>query len=128
MCSWTKPLEILPADYWRYFLMTVAPESDDSDFTWELFSTVVNKDLAGTLGNFVNRTLKLAVSKFGNSIPAGGTWGVWEDELLAKCRESISEYRHALRNFEFRKAMIALKQLWTHGNVYIDARASLESC
>jgi len=103
--------------------MTVAPESDDSDFTWELFSTVVNKDLAGTLGNFVNRTLKLAVSKFGNSIPAGGTWGVWEDELLAKCRESISEYRHALRNFEFRKAMIALKQLWTHGNVYIDARA-----
>ena len=118
-----QALEILPADYWRYFLMTVAPESDDSDFTWELFSTVVNKDLAGTLGNFVNRTLKLAVSKFGNSIPAGGTWGVWEDELLAKCRESISEYRHALRNFEFRKAMIALKQLWTHGNVYIDARA-----
>jgi len=118
-----QALEILPPDYWRYFLVTVAPESDDSDFTWELLSAVVNKDLAGTLGNFVNRTLKLAVSQFGNTVPQGGTWGPHEDDLLEKCRDSISEYKNALRNFEFRKAMIALKQLWTHGNVYIDARA-----
>jgi len=116
-------LEILPPDYWRYFLMSIAPESDDSDFTWDLFATVVNKDLAGTLGNFVNRTLKLVSSRLGNTIPEGGVWGEHEDKLLAQCKESIQEYRTALRNFEFRKAALALKKLWTHGNVYIDARA-----
>jgi len=116
-------LEILPPDYWRYFLMSIAPESDDSDFTWDLFATVVNKDLAGTLGNFVNRTLKLVSSRLGNTIPEGGEWGEHEDKLLAQCKESIQEYRTALRNFEFRKAALALKKLWTHGNVYIDARA-----
>ena len=116
-------LEILPPDYWRYFLISVAPESDDSDFTWDLFASVVNKDLAGTLGNFVNRTLKLVASRFGTGIPDGGQWGEHEDKLLAQCKDSIEEYRTALRNFEFRKAALALKKLWTHGNVYIDARA-----
>ncbi|HHX09849.1 MAG TPA: methionine--tRNA ligase [Firmicutes bacterium] len=116
-------LDILPPDYWRYFLMSIAPETDDSDFTWDLFASVVNKDLAGTLGNFVNRTLKLVASRLGTTIPEGGRWGEHEDKLLAQCKESIEEYRTALRNFEFRKAALALKKLWTHGNVYIDARA-----
>ena len=44
-------LELLPADYWRYFLIANAPESDDTSFSWELFSSTVNKDLADTLGN-----------------------------------------------------------------------------
>src|SRR2546423_15516236 len=39
-------LELLPADYWRYFLIANAPESDDTSFTWELFASQVNKDLA----------------------------------------------------------------------------------
>jgi methionyl-tRNA synthetase len=116
-------LEILPPDYWRYFLISIAPETDDSDFTWDLFATVVNKDLAGTLGNFVNRTLKLVSSRLGNAIPEGGQWGEHEDALLAQCKDSIQEYRTALRSFEFRKATLALKRLWSHGNVYIDARA-----
>ncbi len=116
-------LDILPPDYWRYFLMSVAPESDDSDFTWDLFASVVNKDLAGTLGNFVNRTLKLISSRFGGEIPEGGQWGPHEDRLLAECKETMDEYRTSLRSCEFRKASLALKKLWTHGNVYIDARA-----
>jgi methionyl-tRNA synthetase len=60
-------LEILPADYWRYFLIANAPESDDSSFTWEHFTATVNKDLADTLGNFVNR-----VPDGGPPVPQGG--------------------------------------------------------
>lgn len=116
-------LDILPPDYWRYFLMSAAPESDDSDFTWDLFAAVINKDLAGTLGNFVNRTLKLISSRFGDRIPAGGKLGPHEERLKAECEETIEEYRKALRGYEFRKATLALKKLWTHGNVYIDTRA-----
>ena len=53
---------ILPADYWRYFLIANAPESSDSSFTWERFAVTVNKDLADTFGNFVNRCLTLRPS------------------------------------------------------------------
>ncbi len=116
-------LEILPPDYWRYFLISIAPESDDSDFSWDLFAAVVNKDLAGTLGNFVNRTLKLASAKFGNVIPDGGHLGPHENRLQADCHDTLKEYRQYLRKFEFRKASQSLRKLWTHGNVYIDSRA-----
>src|SRR2546427_8841869 len=65
-------LELLPADYWRYFLVANAPESDDTSFTWELFASQVNKDLADTLGNFVNRVLTFSNKRFGSEVPAGG--------------------------------------------------------
>ena len=51
-------LEILPADYWRWWLLSHAPESSDSEFTWDNFQSSVNKDLADVLGNFVSRVTK----------------------------------------------------------------------
>ena len=50
-----QALEILPADYWRWYLIANAPESSDSSFTWEQFQATINKDLNDVLGNFVNR-------------------------------------------------------------------------
>ncbi|HMQ42113.1 MAG TPA: methionine--tRNA ligase, partial [Paracoccus sp. (in: a-proteobacteria)] len=58
-------LSLLPADYWRWWLLSHAPESGDSEFTWENFQQSVNKDLADVLGNFVSRITKFCRSKFG---------------------------------------------------------------
>lgn len=118
-----RALEVLPPDYWRYFLVAHAPETDDADFTWELFAATVNKDLVGNFGNFVNRTLKLIESRIGHTVPAGGTPGERERRLAAECAEVLGEYRRHLRAMEFRKAVAALRRLWSLGNVYIDERA-----
>ncbi|MEZ5239471.1 MAG: class I tRNA ligase family protein [Microthrixaceae bacterium] len=61
-------LELLPADYWRWYLMANAPESDDASFTWELFGDAVNKDLVGTFGNFVNRAATQVKRHFGEVV------------------------------------------------------------
>jgi len=53
-----QALEILPADYWRWYLTANAPEGSDAAFTWEGFQAAVNSDLANVLGNFVNRITK----------------------------------------------------------------------
>lgn len=116
-------LDIYPADYWRYFLLSLSPESDDSDFTWEIFASTVNKDLAGNFGNFVNRTLKLTAAQLGPSIPDGGQPGEMEARLEADCRSAMNDYRECLSRMEFRKAVLALKRLWSLGNSYIDTRA-----
>ena len=67
-----QALEILPADYWRWWLLSNAPESSDAEFTWEQFQAGVNKDLADVLGNFVSRITKFCRSKFGEAVPEGG--------------------------------------------------------
>lgn len=118
-----QALEVLPADYWRYFLMHQAPESDDADFTWEQFAAVINKDLVGIFGNFIHRTLKLTASQFGNQVPAGGEPGERERALARDCAAAVEAYRTALRKVEFRKAVQALRRLWMLGNQYLDERA-----
>ncbi len=81
-------LEILPADYWRYYLMANAPESSDTNFTWEHFASVVNKDLADVLGNFVNRVTKFCAARFDGKVPGEGDYGEDEHALIAGARRA----------------------------------------
>ncbi len=115
-------LELLPADYWRWYLMANAPESDDTSFTWELFGDAVNKDLVGTFGNFVNRTVTQVVRHFGERVPDGGAPGDEEVALAQRVQERLGDYAGHLEHREFRKAAAALRALWAEGNVYLEQR------
>ncbi|WP_330175066.1 methionine--tRNA ligase [Streptomyces sp. NBC_01498] len=116
-------LDILPADYWRYFLVANAPESDDSSFTWEHFAATVNKDLADTLGNFVNRVLTFSRKRFGDEVPAGGTAGPAEAKLGEDIARLLAEYEEQMERLQFRKAAAALRALWSAGNSYLEEKA-----
>ncbi|MEU9043101.1 MULTISPECIES: methionine--tRNA ligase [unclassified Kitasatospora] len=116
-------LELLPADYWRYFMMAHAPESDDSSFTWDLFASVVNKDLADTLGNFVNRVLSFSRKRFGDDVPGGHPAGEAEQRLGEQVAGLLAEYEAQLDALNFRKAAQALRALWSAGNAYLDEKA-----
>ncbi len=116
-------LEILPADYWRWWLLSHAPESSDSEFTWENFQASVNKDLADVLGNFVSRVTKFCRSKFGEEIPAGGTWGPAEDALIDRLQKGLEAYQTQMDAIEVRKSSAELRSLWTAGNEYLQEAA-----
>jgi methionyl-tRNA synthetase len=118
-----QALQILPADYWRYFLIANAPESDDSSFTWEHFTATVNKDLADTLGNFVNRVLSFSKKRFGEEVPAGGEPGEAEARLGEEIAGLLAEYEAQMDALQFRKAAAALRALWSAGNSYLEEKA-----
>ena len=64
---WTdEALDILPADYWRFALISLRPETGDVNFGWDSLSEKVNNDLNDAIGNFVHRTL-VGVIKFANN-------------------------------------------------------------
>jgi methionyl-tRNA synthetase len=115
-------LELLPADYWRWYLMANAPESDDSSFTWELFSDAVNKDLVGTFGNFVNRTASQVSRHFGEVVPAGGEVEQVEQDLWSRIDDRLGDYLEAMDGLQFRRAAGSLRALWVEGNVYLETR------
>lgn len=116
-------LALLPADYWRYYLMANAPESDDVAFTWETFAATVNKDLADVFGNFVNRIIRFAHTRFGETIPAGGEFGAAETALAQRIEGLIADYASHLEELEFRKALQDLRAIWVSGNEYLAAAA-----
>ncbi|WP_204114883.1 methionine--tRNA ligase [Shimia biformata] len=118
-----QALEILPADYWRWWLLSHAPESSDSEFTWENFQASVNKDLADVLGNFVSRVTKFCRSKFGEVVPEGGALGETEQALIAELTTRIRAYEDHMAAMEVRKSAQELRAIWVAGNEYLQSAA-----
>ncbi|HEY4114303.1 MAG TPA: methionine--tRNA ligase [Rhizomicrobium sp.] len=116
-------LEILPADYWRYYLIANAPESSDSNFTWDHFAAVVNKDLADVLGNFVNRVTKFCVARFDGRVPGEGEYGEEEHALIAELDGRVKTLAAHFEDIEFRKASAELRAIWVAGNEYLTRAA-----
>lgn len=107
------------ADYWRYYLIARAPETDDSAFTWEDFQQTVNKDLAHVLGNFINRTLSMTAKNFGETIPANAKSTAADDALKARTEATLAKLNTHFAAMEFRRAVEALRELFTLGNEYL---------
>jgi len=116
-------LSLLPADYWRWWLLSHAPESGDSEFAWENFQQSVNKDLADVLGNFVSRITKFCRSKFGETVPEGGEWGEAEQQLADQLVTRIRAYEGFMDRIEIRKAAAELRAIWVLGNEYLQSAA-----
>ena len=116
-----QALEILPPDYWRWWLLSHAPESSDSEFTWENFQQTVNKDLADVLGNFVSRVTKFCRSKFGQVIPTGGVWSQNEINLVNEIEKRVTDYEGYMESKEIRKSANELRAIWACGNEYLQS-------
>lgn len=118
-----QALALLPADYWRWWLLSNCPETSDTEFTWELFQQGVNKDLADVLGNFASRVTKFCRSKFGETVPTGGEFGPQEEELIATLDRRIARYAELMDAMEVRKSAQELRAIWVAGNEYLQAAA-----
>ncbi|MFA7434504.1 MAG: methionine--tRNA ligase [Gemmobacter sp.] len=118
-----QALSILPADYWRWWLLSHAPENSDSEFTWENFQASVNKDLADVLGNFVSRVTKFCRARFGEAVPEGGAWGEREQALVAEIDARLRAYEGHMEAIEIRKAAGELRAIWVAGNEYLQSAA-----
>ena len=54
----------IPADVFRFYLLFVRPETQDSTFSWTDFVTKNNSELLNNLGNFINRVLAFTKNNF----------------------------------------------------------------
>ena len=118
-----QALDLYPADYWRWWLLANAPESSDTDFTWESFQSTINKDLADVLGNFISRVASFSVSKFGNVIPNTQIYGQLEKETIKKLDYHYKCLKDLMQNIEIRKSCNALRSIWVTGNEYLQKAA-----
>ncbi|NBC20595.1 MAG: methionine--tRNA ligase [Alphaproteobacteria bacterium] len=114
-----QALDLLPADYWRWYLTANAPEGSDAAFTWEGFQSAVNSDLANVLGNFVNRITKYCASKFDGQVPGGGAPGEAEAWMAGELETRLAALTAHHENMEFRKAAAETRAIWAAGNEYL---------
>ena len=114
-----QALDLLPADYWRWYLIANAPEGSDAAFTWEGFQASINSDLANVLGNFVNRITKYCASKFDGQVPATDEAGDAEAWMVSELQSRIPQLVEHYENMDFRKAAAETRAIWAAGNEYL---------
>ncbi len=124
--GWFIPLDEFFNEYStdaaRYALITGAPETRDTDFTWKGFQTRVNSDLADNLGNLANRVIRFIERYTGGTIPP---WkaepSAEEKDILEKKGAFVEDYKEAILSFQFRRAASVLMRLSKEGNRIFDS-------
>lgn len=121
-----QALSVASADAWRWYLIANAPESSDTSFTWDEFARAMNTELAGNLGNYVNRCLAFTAKKFssedGPVVPSAGEPGDLEVQLGKDIATKVDEIAEHFDAMEMRKATRSIRELWSLGNQYLEAR------
>ncbi|UCH56621.1 MAG: methionine--tRNA ligase [Candidatus Bathyarchaeota archaeon] len=107
----------LDPDALRYYVASYTGHTRDLDFSWSTYGEKVNKELVGTLGNFLYRTLLFAHRNY-KAIPEG----VVEPEVKAEVEKAIQAIRQGLDDYEFKKISDAILALATYGNRYLQSR------
>jgi len=115
------------ADYLRFYLTRIMPETKDADFVWKDFEKKINAELIGNFGNFVFRTLSFIRTNFNHTLPEPDTLKLKDKNLLKKISEAKKKIQKAVLQRKFRNALDAALQLSSAGNKYIQDKKPWET-
>lgn len=115
-----EALRLFPADYWRYYLLSVRPETKDANFTWELFKEKINSDLNDTFGNFIHRTLTFIHQHYGGVIPTHGKLDKKDEAVLRLVRKRVEKIAEKLSQQKLQSATRLMIEISRIGNKYLN--------
>lgn len=107
-----SPTEIISkygADAFRYYFLRHIPSYGDGDFSWEAFERAYNNELANELGNAVQRTVAM-IQKYQNGLIGD----------IPPAEHDMAQYRQAMENFQFDRALDEVWEQVRGLNQYID--------
>ena len=112
-------LEVFPADYLRFYLISINPYSqDDLNFDWEQFSTKINSELIGNLGNLVNRVLGFTTKSFDGIVPEPEEFDEKDKESEKKIKSLAEDVSKLMQENHLDRALKKLMEFSAHFNQY----------
>ncbi len=118
-------LERYDPDPIRFYLTAIAPETRDTDFTFEDFIRRNNDELVAAWGNLVNRMLGFAYKRYEGQVPAPGPAGLDEADrqILAEVEAGFETVGELLAAVKLKAAQEEVLRLTRSANVYLDGKA-----
>ncbi|MHA7734221.1 methionine--tRNA ligase [Nitrosopumilus sp. S6] len=112
-------LEYYPADYLRFYLVSINPYSqDDLNFDWDDFTTRINSELIGNLGNFVNRALGFTKKAFDGKIPDPEDFDEKDLEIEQKIKSLASDVGTLMEQNHLDRALKKIMEFSSYFNQY----------
>lgn len=108
--------EVFGSDALRFYLTAVAPETQDSVFTFEDFKERVNAELVNIVGNFMYRTVSFAARYFDGRPPDAAPLPA----VMAQVAAAREQAAAGIEGFRFRQSLAAIVELARYGNRFFD--------
>jgi len=104
-------------DLWRFYLLMVRPENNDSTFNWLEFFERVNADFLDNIGNLVNRTLVFLKKRLEGTIrdmdlPES------HQHFIAACRKDLEGVTETLEAVGLRDGLRKILAVGNRGNKF----------
>lgn len=99
----------------RFYITSIMPENSDSNFSWNDFMEKHNNVLIGNIGNFINRTLKIA-----ENVDLDSKY--IDKNLIKRTEKHVESARRSLKNTEFRKYLDNVLNIADQGNKYLSKK------
>ena len=112
-------LEIFPADYLRFYLISINPYSqDDLNFDWDQFATKINSELIGNLGNLVNRALGFTKKAFDGVLPEPEDFDEKDSESEKRIKSLAENISKLMVDNHLDRALKQIMEFSAHFNQY----------
>jgi methionyl-tRNA synthetase len=108
----------------RFYLTATAPETRDTEFSWEDFVERNNNELVATWGNLANRMLSFAYKRFDGHVPEPGELDEADRELLDRVEGGVQTVGDLYAACKFRAALGEALSLAREANDYTFATLS----
>ncbi|XAR58737.1 Methionine--tRNA ligase [Bertholletia excelsa] len=115
----------IPAEVWRYYLLTNRPEVSDTQFTWTDLQAKLNTELLHNLGNFINRVLsfiaKPADLGYGSIIPdtPDSESHPLTNSFAEKVSNYVQQYIEAMEKIKLKQGLKIAMTISSEGNAYL---------
>lgn len=122
----TWMLDLLDAyapDVVRFYLTTVLPETNDTEFREEELIRANNDVLIATWGNLANRVISMIHRNFDGIVPATGALAPESQALLDEAKAAFAAAGAEYDGCHFRAALQEALRLAQSANKYLDERA-----
>ncbi|XP_071446728.1 methionine--tRNA ligase, cytoplasmic isoform X2 [Hetaerina americana] len=112
----------IPSDIWRFYLIWVRPENQDSAFIWSDLAQRNNSELLNNFGNFALRALTFVEKFFESKVPEINIDGEFERALVGAVNKELKEYLSLMENARsLRDALRCLLVISRHGNLLMQS-------
>lgn len=110
---------------WRYYLTKIRPETCDTNFSFDHFTSVITSDLNNTIGNFCNRVLKFIKNKNNNKIYV--TELIESDNnMIKKVNNQFLLYKTFFKDIKLKDALNCVLEISRIGNEYVQQVVSIK--
>lgn len=108
----------IPSDVWRFYLLYLRPEIQDTSFSWIDLQTKNNSELLNNLGNFVHRSLSFVFKFFQATVPPSKP-SESDFRVMSAVNQELQQYTLALSKNRQRDGLRSVLSITRIGNQYI---------